>query len=103
MADAAPEVVAGQVFNVGDTAENYRKSDLIEIIRRRTGPADIRFVPKQEDPRDYRVSFERIRSRLGYSIAQRVPDGVDEVASAIESHVLSDFGNSSYYNVAQQS
>jgi nucleoside-diphosphate-sugar epimerase len=100
---AAPrEGVAGQVFNVGDTGENYRKRDLVDIIGKRTGPAEVRYIAKQEDPRDYRVSFERIRSRLGYSITLRVPDGVDEIASAIESKTLVDFTESHYYNVMAQ-
>ena len=33
--DAPVEPVAGEVFNVGDTGENYRKLDLVELIRRR--------------------------------------------------------------------
>jgi nucleoside-diphosphate-sugar epimerase len=92
--------VAGRVFNAGDTAENYRKSDLLEIIEKRTGPADVKFVAVQQDPRDYRVSFERIHSDLGYAIERRVPDGVDEIASAIESHALTDFADPAYYNTA---
>src|ERR1700682_3548653 len=32
---APREVVGGQVFNVGDTEENYRKLDLVEMIRKR--------------------------------------------------------------------
>ena len=99
---AAPrEGVAGK-DHVGDTGENYRKRDLVDIIGKRTGPAEVRYIAKQEDPRDYRVSFERIRSRLGYSITLRVPDGVDEIASAIESKTLVDFTESHYYNVMAQ-
>jgi nucleoside-diphosphate-sugar epimerase len=96
---AGPEVVAGQVFNVGDTSENYRKRDLIEMVTKRTGPADIKFVARQEDPRDYRVGFERIRAALGYTISMRVPNGIDEIAGAIESGALKDFADARYYNV----
>jgi nucleoside-diphosphate-sugar epimerase len=96
---AGPEVVAGRVFNVGDTSENYRKRDLIEMVTKRTGPADIKFVARQEDPRDYRVGFERIREALGYTISMRVPNGIDEIAGAIESGKLKDLGDPRYYNV----
>lgn len=96
----APEAaVAQQVFNVGDSRENYRKLDLVEIIQKRVGACDVQFVHKAEDPRDYRVSFERIRERLGYAIRRRVPDGVHEIASAIESGIFDDLGNPLYYNV----
>ena len=37
--EAPVEPVAGEVFNVGDTAENYRKLDLVELIRRETDAA----------------------------------------------------------------
>src|SRR5438067_2076041 len=80
--DAAHGMVAGQVFNVGDTAENYRKLDLVQIIQERVGAAEVQFVRRDEDPRDYRVSFDRIKSRLGYAITRRVPDGVDEIVDA---------------------
>jgi nucleoside-diphosphate-sugar epimerase len=96
---APRESVAGQVFNVGDTEENYRKLDLVEMIRQRVGEADIQFVRKAEDPRDYRVSFERIRDRLGYAITGRVMDGINEIVFAIDSGILSDPSNPLYYNV----
>jgi nucleoside-diphosphate-sugar epimerase len=85
---AAPERVGGQVFNVGDTRENYRKLDLVRMIRERVGGGDVEFVARAEDPRDYRVAFERIRDRLGYAITRRVEDGIDEIASALESGAL---------------
>jgi len=97
---AAPrEAVAGQVFNVGATEENYRKLDLVEMVRKRVGEADVQFVHKEEDPRDYRVSFERIRDRLGFTITQRVKDGVNEIADAIEAGIFDDLENPMYYNV----
>ncbi|MDP2896306.1 MAG: NAD(P)-dependent oxidoreductase [bacterium] len=96
----APQAAAAQqVFNVGDSRENYRKLDLVEIIQKRVGACDVQFVHKAEDPRDYRVSFERIRERLGYAVTRRVPDGVHEIANAIESGSLDDLGNPLYYNV----
>jgi nucleoside-diphosphate-sugar epimerase len=89
---------AGAIFNVGDTAENYTKRDLIELIQARTGPAEIRRVEKLDDPRSYKVSFERIRSRFGYSVKWRVPDGINEIASAIESNAFPNLRDPVYYN-----
>jgi nucleoside-diphosphate-sugar epimerase len=85
------EKVSGRVFNVGHTDENYTKADLVRLIRERIGAAEVEFVHKAEDPRDYRVSFERIRKELGFKPFRRVPDGIDEIASAIESGLLDDF------------
>lgn len=90
----------GQVFNVGNTAENFRKIDLLELIGRRVGLAEIQFLNRVEDPRDYRVSFERIRARLGYQTTRSVADGVDEIASAIEGGLIDDPGDRSLHNMS---
>lgn len=97
--EARSELVAGQVFNVGDTRENYRKADLLELILERVPDAQVQSVPKAEDPRDYRVSFERIRTKLDYSITRRVKDGIAEIASALESGLIDDPKSPVHYNV----
>ncbi|MGH9307933.1 MAG: NAD-dependent epimerase/dehydratase family protein [Vicinamibacterales bacterium] len=93
------EMVAGQVFNVGDTRENYQKGTLAELIRTEIGNgATIERVARNEDPRDYRVAFERIHDVLGYEITRTVPDGVKEIASAIDQGVLTDLDARTYRN-----
>jgi nucleoside-diphosphate-sugar epimerase len=79
-----------RVFNVGHSDENYRKLDLVELIRERLPEADVRFVHRDEDPRDYRVSFERIRSELGFDPLMRVPDGIAEVIAGLEERRFGD-------------
>ena len=93
------ELVAGQVFNVGDTKENYRKADLLELLDERISGVEVERVHKAEDPRDYRVSFERIQERLGFSVTRRVPDGMDELIAALESGLIENPADPSYYNV----
>lgn len=82
--EAPSEAVAAKVFNVGDTQENYRKIDLVNIIRERIPGAHVEFVARTEDPRDYRVSFERIRRDLKFETTFTVRDGVQEIASTLE-------------------
>jgi nucleoside-diphosphate-sugar epimerase len=100
--EAPANVVASQVFNVGHTDENYRKLDLVEIIRRHVGEAAVDFVAIAEDPRDYKVSFERIRSALGFVPTIRVPDGVAEIAGALSAGVLDDLSHPRYGNVPRR-
>src|SRR5262245_4040224 len=97
--ESPAELVAGQVFNVGDTKENYRKSDLLELLDERIAGAEVERVHKAEDPRDYRVSFERIQERLGFSVTRRVPDGMDELIAALESGLIENPADPSHYNV----
>jgi nucleoside-diphosphate-sugar epimerase len=100
MALEAPlERVAGQVFNVGDTRENYRKADLLELMSVRIPDADVQRVHRAEDPRDYRVSFERIRERLNFAVTRRVPDGIEEIATALEAGLFENPDDPAYGNV----
>ena len=64
--EAPPEKVAGKVFNAGHSDENYRKLDLVEIITGKLGRGEVEYVSRDEDPRDYKVSFEKIRAELGF-------------------------------------
>jgi nucleoside-diphosphate-sugar epimerase len=93
-----PEKVGYEVFNVGDTAENYTKKMLVEEIRKKIPDAKVKYVPKNEDPRDYKVGFEKIRSGLGFQISKRVPDGISEVIRVLRMGLLSDPDDRKYYN-----
>jgi nucleoside-diphosphate-sugar epimerase len=88
------------VFNVGNTDENYRKIDLVELIGRRVPGATVQFVSVADDPRDYKVSFDRIRSALGFVPGRRVADGIEEVARAIESGLLGNVADPAQFNIS---
>jgi nucleoside-diphosphate-sugar epimerase len=74
----------GRVFNVGRSDENYRKVDLVELITARLGRGEVAYVHRDEDPRDYRVDFGRIRDELGFVARSTVPDGIEELIAALE-------------------
>ena len=82
--EAPTETIAGEVFNAGRSGENYRKLDLVEEIRKQVGRGRVSFVHRDEDPRDYKVSFDRIREVLGFETEMVVPDGIAEVTGALD-------------------
>jgi len=96
--ESPPEKVAHEVFNVGDTGENYTKNMLVEEIRKVIPGTKVKYVRKQEDPRDYKVGFEKIRSKLGFRISKRVPDGISEVVEVLRMGLLSNPDDRKYYN-----
>jgi nucleoside-diphosphate-sugar epimerase len=97
--DAPRDTVAGQVFNAGRSGENYRKLDLVEEIQSQLpGRGEVSFVRRDEDPRDYKVSFDKIREVLGFETEKTVPDGISEVISALEAGQLPDAFDSRYRN-----
>ena len=50
----------------GNSARTTASSDLVEILKDRFSGATVSYVRKDEDPRDYRVSFEKMKARLGF-------------------------------------
>jgi nucleoside-diphosphate-sugar epimerase len=88
--EAPLEQVAGEVFNVGDSSENYRKLDLVRIVREHTDRGTVSFVRRKEDPRDYKVAFDKIARRLGFATTRAVPDGVAEVLAALDAGTFPD-------------
>lgn len=96
--DASPEQVGNQVFNVGSTDQNYQKQQLVELIRPYAPDAVVEFVHKQEDPRDYRVSFTKIKKTLGYAISRTVQDGIAEIVQLIRDNLIADWENPRYRN-----
>jgi nucleoside-diphosphate-sugar epimerase len=96
--EAPTEAVESSVFNIGDESQNYRKLDLTELLSERFPTADVTFVHKDEDPRDYRVGFTRVRERLGFSAEHTVADGVDEVVALLNSGLIRDPYEAIYKN-----
>ena len=96
--EAPREAVAGEVFNVGETAENYRKLDIVELLRERVPAAEIDFVHRDEDPRDYRVNFDKVKGALAFEASRSVSDGIDEVLALVRSGLLEDPYSAAYSN-----
>ena len=97
--EAPAEEVRGQVFNAGRSGENYRKLDLVEEIGRQVDRGNVSYVKKNEDPRDYKVSFDRIREQLGFETLMTVPDGIGEILEALDQNKFGDPFDGRYKNI----
>lgn len=94
--------VAYNVFNVGDTKENYTKQMLIDEIKKILPDSRIKYVKKDDDPRDYRVNCDKIKKELGFKISMTVPDGINEVKRIVQEKVIRDPENQKYYNIPHE-
>lgn len=90
--------VSGRVFNVGSSDQNLQKQQIVELIQPMAPDAKVEFVRKNEDPRDYRVSFSRILNELNYKTTRSVVDGISEVANLIRAGAISNLADSRYRN-----
>ena len=97
--EADKSTVKSQVFNVGDTSENYSKRMLMEEIQKQIPSATATYVDKTEDPRDYRVNCDKIRDTLGFTITKKVPDGIKEIATIIQLGLINDPYGSKFKNI----
>jgi nucleoside-diphosphate-sugar epimerase len=91
--------VSGLVLNVGATDQNFRKQDLVELVCEQVdSDVEVERVHRDEDPRDYRVSFERIRNALGFEPTRTVPDGIREVIGVLRQGVITTVDDARYRN-----
>jgi len=97
--ESTPAIVDHNVFGVGDTRENYQKSMLAAELLKVVPDAQIKYVSKTEDPRDYRVDFSKIYDELGFRITKTVPEGINEIYRILKEGIISDPYSKSYQNI----
>ena len=91
--------IKANVFNVGDTKENYSKRMLMEEIQKQIPDAKAIYVDKTEDPRDYRVNCDKIKKELGFSITKKVPDGISEIIKLMKTGMITDAYSQKFRNI----
>lgn len=97
--NAEPDKIHREVFNVGSNQENYTKKMLAEIIKSHIPDLEIEYVSRNEDPRDYRVDFSKIKSVLGFAPKSTVPMGVEEILKGLEAELFGDTFSKAYSNI----
>jgi len=97
--ESSAKNVDHEVFGVGDTEENYQKDMIVEELLNFFPEADIKYVQKEDDPRDYRVDFSKIKDQLNFEINKTVPDGIQEIKSILEKNILSNPYDPNYENI----
>jgi nucleoside-diphosphate-sugar epimerase len=91
------ENISGEVYNVGDNEQNYTKKDLAEMIRKHIPSSTIEITESKQDPRNYKVSFDKIRNKLNFHVSKTAEDGISEILNKIKDGELdprdSEFSN----------
>lgn len=78
--DAPVEAVHNEVFNVGDTKENFRVREIAEIVGAEFPGCKTTFGDNGGDNRSYRVSFDKINEQLpGFSCEYTAEKGAQEL------------------------
>lgn len=78
--EAPAETIHNQIFNVGDTDENFRVKEIAEIVGRTFPGCKTTFGDSGGDNRSYRVSFDKINNLLpGFSCSHTAEKGALEL------------------------
>ena len=97
--ESPEEKVRANVFNVGSTEENYNKGMVIAEVCKVVPNVKVHFVESSEDPRDYRVNFDKIKNELGFTITKKVPDGVKEIYTLLKTGIVTDSFAQKFRNI----
>ncbi|MDR0548447.1 MAG: NAD(P)-dependent oxidoreductase [Deltaproteobacteria bacterium] len=81
--EAPPELVSGQIFNVGANEQNVMFKDLGALIAKAIPGTQVTTVPQPPDLRDYWVSFDKIKTVLGFKIQTPITQGILEIQNAL--------------------
>ncbi len=97
--EAPLALVGNEIFNVGSDAQNYTINDIGKLVHQRVFSAELLIDESTDDPRNYRVSFAKIKNKLGFEPNWTVEDGIEQVIEAIAGGDLEDYRDPRYSNV----
>jgi nucleoside-diphosphate-sugar epimerase len=83
--------VANQVFNVGCDKENYTKKMIVEMIQNKVGESNVKYATGDVDPRNYRVSFNKIKAELNFNCDYTAERTIENLITAIQNGCFDDY------------
>lgn len=78
-----------EVYNVGSNDQNFKKIQLANIVAKRFG-AEVETLPMIKDPRNYKVSFDKVSKKFGYRTLFDPVTATNQIAEALEAGVIDD-------------
>ena len=88
--NADSENVNFEIFNAGGEINNFTKKMIVDTIVEYIPEARIKFGANGSDPRNYKVSFKKVKEKLNFQPKYTVKDGIEELIEAFSIGVYSD-------------
>ena len=82
--ESKKELVKNQVFNSGGDRNNFTKQGIIDIILKYLPESKVNYVSNGSDPRNYRVSFQKVKKIINFEPKYNVEDGIIEIIKTIK-------------------
>jgi len=97
--EAPREKIDRQIFNLGSESQNYRISELGDLVKEALPETRIKNVDAEIDRRDYKVSFDKIEKTLNWKAKMTVRDGIDEIIEAYRQKKFGHYSEKIYSNL----
>lgn len=85
-----------EIFNAGSDINNFTKRGIVNLIADKIDGSKIRFKEGDVDPRNYRVNFKKLETKLNFKTKHNVKDEINEIINFIKLNNFEDknlFGN----------
>ncbi len=79
-----------EVFNAGGDVNNFTKKMIVDEILKHVPGGKVKYGANGSDPRNYKVSFSKIRNQLGFEPKHTVQDGIKELVDALKIGLYAD-------------
>jgi nucleoside-diphosphate-sugar epimerase len=86
--EAPNKAVTFEVFNVGSDVNNATKKMIVDNILEKRPNGKVSYQKYDSDPRNYRVSFAKVQSVLGFEPEYTIKDGINELIEAIDKRIF---------------
>ena len=88
--DEEKDKVNFEVFNEGGDVNNFTKKMIVDEILKYIPEGKVKYGKQGSDPRNYKVSFNKVKTVFGFEPNFSVNDGIRELVSAFNIGVYSD-------------
>jgi nucleoside-diphosphate-sugar epimerase len=78
------DTVKGEIFNIGSEKENYKIIDIAKTINKKIPDSKLVIMNKEEDKRNYKISFKKAYSVFKTRPKKSVESAIDEIKSLPE-------------------
>lgn len=98
---APSKAIHAEIFNVGSEENTLTIGDAGRLVLKLIPSSKAEFVDKIDDPRDYRVSFAKLRKQLGIKLEVSLEDGINEMKEAFLDGRLKEYSDAYFSNLKQ--
>jgi nucleoside-diphosphate-sugar epimerase len=92
--EADDKLVSFEVFNAGGNENSFTKRMIVEEILSILPEGKVSYNDHGSDPRNYRVSFSKVKNQLGFEPDYLIRDGIIELVEAMKMGLFEDSGAS---------